>query len=341
MDKKRLEPSRWSQPVEGKALKAMPRAQVLHKRSKVERKRERTQLGTLQELVVQKGTYTRYLTAVSRFLEFLQMLGCGYPDSFTKLDLKVCEFIECLWHEGEPKAYASDTISGLGHFIPACKRFLVGSWRLHGSWSRAELPDRALPFTPLIAYGLAQLAFQKGWEDLCLLILLGFTLFARTGELFGARAGDFVFDTKMKKGVWSLPLTKSGQRAGIRESLTVEDPWLLVALKRYCANLHAGDTLRRVSSQLMRNRFKELLKQSELPEGLTLYSLRRGGATHAFRTSNNLSWVCLIGRWSHEKTARIYITDALAQLTDINLEPRVRTRLLALARQARPGFVFE
>eukprot|EP00435_Cladocopium_sp_Y103_P031880 s1016_g8.t1 len=212
---------------------------------------------------------------------------------------------------------------------------------LHGSWNRAELPDRALPFTPLIAYGLAQLAFEKGWEDLCLILLLGFTVFARTGELFSARAGDFVFDTKMKKGVWSLPLTKSGQRAGVRESLTIEDSWLLVALKRYCATLQPGDTLRRVSPQLMRTRFKELLQKSGLPDGFALYSLRRGGATHAFRRSNNLSWVCLVGRWSHEKTARIYITDALAQLTDITLESRVRARLYTLARKARPGYTFE
>ena len=104
-----------------KATVGVPRAQLVHRKLKSERKRERQKLGRLQELVVQKGTRTRYLTAVSRFLEFLQMQNYSYPCSFTKLDSKVCEFIEILWQEGEPKAYASDTISGLGHFIPACK----------------------------------------------------------------------------------------------------------------------------------------------------------------------------------------------------------------------------
>ena len=319
----------------------MPRAQLVQRKSKGERKRERKELGTLQQLVVQKSTFTRYLTAVSRFLDFLKMQGYPYPSGFAKLDLKVCEFIETLWQEGEPKAYASDTISGLGHFIPSCKRFLVGSWRLHGSWSRAELPDRALPFTPLMAYGLAQMAFNKGWKDLCMVILLGFTMFARTGELFQAKAGDFVFDHRLRKGVWSLPLTKSGQRAGVRESLTIEDQWLLVALKNYCKSLRPGDTLRKASPQLMRNRFKELLQEANLPPGFAFYSLRRGGATHAYRQSNNLSWVCLVGRWGHEKTARIYITDALAQLTDIGLSRPARQKLLRLAQQARPGYQFD
>lgn len=319
----------------------MPRAQLVHRQSKRERKVERQQLGTLQELVVQKGTYTRYLTAVSRFLDFLRCLGYSYPDTYSKLDLKVCEFIESLWHEGEPKAFASDTISGLGHFIPGCKRSLVGSWRLHGSWSRAELPDRALPLTPLMTYALAQMAFEHGWQDLCLLILLGFTVFARTGELFQAKAGDFILDKNLKRGVWSLPLTKSGQRAGTKESLTLEDGWLLTAIHRYCRHLHPGDCLRQCSPQLMRVRFKQLLKEAKLPDGFAFYSLRRGGATHAFRRTNNLSWVCMVGRWSHEKTARIYLTDALAQLTEINLSESTRRRLLGLAQRARPGFEFE
>lgn len=319
----------------------MPRAQLVHRQSKRERKRECQHLGSLQELVVQKGTYTRYLSAVSRFLTFLRDLGYGYPDSFTKLDSRVCEFIESLWHEGEPKGYASDTLSGLGHFIPACKRFLVGAWRLHGSWSRAELPERALPLTPLMSYALAQLAYNHGWQDLCILILLGFTMYARSGELFQAKAGDFVFDRQLRRGVWSLPLTKSGQRAGVRESLTIQDHWLLTALKRYCQHLAPGDTLRLCSPQLMRSRFKQLLEEAQLPEGFAFYSLRRGGATYAFRMTNSLSAVCLAGRWGHEKTARIYITDALAQLTDITLPPRVRSRLLQLARQARPDFLFD
>eukprot|EP00438_Fugacium_kawagutii_P008178 Skav214672 [mRNA] locus=scaffold923:465322:465903:+ [translate_table: standard] len=193
----------------------------------------------------------------------------------------------------------------------------------------------------MMAYALAQLAHEHGWNDLCILILLGFSVYARTGELFQARAGDFVFDQALKKGVWSLPLTKSGQRAGIRESITIQDHWLLVALQHYCNRLHPGDTLRTCSPQLMRQRYKQLLGEARLPEGFAFYSLRRGGATHAFRMTNSLSAVCLTGRWGHEKTARIYITDALAQLTDITLEPAVRRKLLQLAHRARPDFVFD
>ena len=291
--------------------------------------------------MVAPATHTRYFQAVSRFLEFLQLHEYCYPRSFSSLDSRVCEFIEYLWHNGEQKAFASDCLSGLGHFVPAAKKHLVGGWRLHGSWTRTELPARALPFTPVMVYAVAQKAFEHGWEDLCILVLLGFDRFARTGELFAAKKQDFVFNRSISKVVWSLPLAKSGQRVGAQESLVIEDVWLVKALSQYLKRFHNGDCLRQASPGVMRNRLKQILCELSFPDGFQWYSLRRGGATHLFRTSNNLPHVCMVGRWNCQKTARIYITDALAQLTEIVASPAVRHSWLTLARKARPQFTFD
>eukprot|EP00435_Cladocopium_sp_Y103_P006921 s1363_g2.t1 len=286
-------------PVVGPKGDAMPRQQVLGRRGRVERKRDRQALGSLKDLVVAKNTRDRYLEAVSRFLSFLQCHGFSYPTSFSALDGRVCEFIESLWQNGDPKSYASDCLSGLGHFVPQCKRNLVGAWRLHGSWTRAELPARALPFLPVMVYALAQCAFDNRWPDLALLLLLGFDTFARSGELFSAKKGDFTWNAAKTKAIWSLPLTKSGQRVGAQESLVIDDAWLVVALSNYLASLSPGDHLRTASPGLMRSRLKSLLSQLGLSEGYQWYSLRRGGATHAFRITNDLPRVCFIGRSSH------------------------------------------
>lgn len=187
----------------------MPRAQVLARRNTHQRKKDRQALGTLRDLVVHPQTQSRYFTAVSRFLQFLQMHAYSYPTSGSSLDTRVSEYIEYLWESGEQKAFASDCLSGLGHFIPSIKRSLVGSWRLHGSWSRAELPCRALPFTPVVLYALAQQAFVQGWPDISMLLMLGFDQFARTGELFAAVKQDFVFNSSKTKVVWTLPLSKA------------------------------------------------------------------------------------------------------------------------------------
>jgi hypothetical protein len=235
-------------------------------------------------------------------------MGMGIHKAFLLWTPRVCEFVEYLWHNGEPKAFASDCLSGIGHFIPAAKKHLVGGWRLHGSWTRAELPARAIRFTPVMVYALAQKAFEKGWEDLCVLMLLGFDRFARTGELFAAKKQDFVFNRSFSKVVWSLPLTKSGQRVGAQESLVIEDVWLVKALWSYLKNLQNGDTLRQFAPGVMRSRLKQLLVELSFPDGFQWYSLRRGGATQMFRSSNNLPHVCVFGRWNCQKTARIYVS---------------------------------
>ena len=63
---------------------AMPkRRQVLAKRTRDERQRDRQALGRLRTQVVSPKTEERYLTAVSRFLNFLISHGKPYPFKFS------------------------------------------------------------------------------------------------------------------------------------------------------------------------------------------------------------------------------------------------------------------
>ncbi|CAE8685015.1 unnamed protein product, partial [Polarella glacialis] len=172
-------------------------------------------------------------------------------------------YVEHLWEEGEPKCWAGDTLSGLGHFFPASKPYLNGSWRLHAAWGRAELPARAMPFTALIVYACAQLAFQWGWADTAVLLCLGFHRFPRSGELFSARVADFQFGPDCK-GVWALPLTKSGQGVGAKESVVIEDPWIGLLIRQYCRDLQPGDLLTKVSPGVQRVRLAQLLEKLKI-----------------------------------------------------------------------------
>ena len=283
-----------------------------------------------------KKTEQRYELNVNRFLEFLTRMHLEYPCTFVQLDEFVCEYICSLWDEGEPRGWAGDTLSGLGHFVPSCKHFLTGGWRLHGAWGRAELPARALPFTPLLVYALVQLAVQSSWVDTAVLLFLGFHVFPRSGELFQCVKGDFVLDADA--GVWNLHLTKSGQRVGAKESVCITDRWIVKLLANFLRKLSPGDKLSSVSPGVQRYRLCQLMKQMSVEGDFRWYSLRRGGATHSFRKSNSMSLVCQIGRWGNPHTARIYITDGLAQLTEVRMSKDQKTQLRRLAVQARPDF---
>ena len=119
----------------------------------------------------------------------------------------------------------------------------------------------------MIVYALAQRAFERDWSDIAVLLLLGFDRFARTGELFNAKRGDFHFDSSLRRVVWTLPLTKSGQRHGAQESLVVEDSWLVHALFNFMRSHAPGDHLRTISPEGMRHRLKQLFNDLQLPEG--------------------------------------------------------------------------
>ena len=262
----------------------------------------------------------------------------GIHKAFLLWTPRVCEFVEYLWHNGEPKAFASDCLSGIGHFIPAAKKHLVGGWRLHGSWTRAELPARAIRFTPVMVYALAQKAFEKGWEDLCVLMLLGFDRFARTAVNSLLRKSKTLFSIALFPRLFGLCPWQKVVIGWGRKS-----PWWS---RMFGWSKPFGPTLRTCKMAIlcgnlppgvMRSRLKQLLVELSFPDGFQWYSLRRGGATQMFRSSNNLPHVGVVGRWNCQKTARIYITDALAQLAEIAAPTPVRQSWLLLARKARPN----
>ena len=63
-------------------------------------------------------------------------------------------------------------------------------------------------------------------------------------------------------------------------------------------------------------------------DNLSVYSLRRGGATWSFLQHHSMELTLLKGRWQSAKTARIYLQDAIAGLSDLQMTPQLRSKLL-------------
>lgn len=311
--------------------------QVLARPTKEQRQAERKAIGSLKQAQVSKQTLGRYTIAVERFLSFLSSMSLPYPKTFARLDSVFAEFIESCWEQGDPKSYVGNALSGLIFFIPNAKGQMNESWRLHATWGRAEMPDRAPPMTLQVCYAFCWFFRSKGYLDSIVLFCLGFHTFARSGELFSAQKSHFAIDDRTGEGVWRLPLTKSGQRAGVEESITINDPWVGHLIKQYCSNLQPGDTLCQVSQSVQRARLSEAIDFFKLTIPFRWYSLRRGGATHEFRISANLPQVMIRGRWGSQRTARIYLTEGLARIQDLQISARTRATMRRLALEFRPG----
>ena len=304
-----------------------------------QRRQTRQLLGSLQDGLIHERTRKRYFAAVEHFTNFLAWTNLKHATTLDGLDALVSLFITDLWNNGESKGIANDIISGLGHYLPAAKKSVVGARRLLTGWGRLELPVRAPPLTPTFTYAIASYFKEKHWTDSLVLLLLRWETFARPGELFAARKRDFLLSSTRLQGTWVPPLSKSGQRHGAAESLTLSDPWVVVLVAAYLQRLGPDQLLSSCSHELHRQRLWKAVAALQLGADFRWYSVRRGAATAWFLKHNDMGTLTVKGRWSHLKTAKIYIEDAQAALRELSLPDRHLASLLARARALRPTFV--
>ena len=283
---------------------------------KLARKQARKGL-KLRHTIVNEKTESKYKGAVQTFFPWLTAMNIAWPNDRLSLDIIMQRYIEYAWEEGESKGYVGHAISGLTHFLPELKGFFKGSWRIYSAWSRIELPARAPPLPSAILFGLAGHAIKTGQLALGVCLLLFFHCFIRTGELLTATIDHLVVGTAA--GVLSLPCTKSGQRTGAMEAVSIDSAcvaaWASMwkTLRQQQAGRYAK--IWPGSSAGFRKAFNDLLKVFDLGEwGFKPYSCRRGGATYFFQQTGSMELTLARGRWSSSRGARIYLNDGLGSL---------------------------
>ena len=273
--------------------------------------------------------HKRYLAAASRILTFWQEAHSS-PQSWDDFDTHVCFWLEYVYAEGLPKGYASDGLAALQHFLPEVCGRLRHSWRLLKTWHKAEPPVRVLPISPVMIAGMAGLCVRLGWCRPAAALLLGFDCLLRPGELYQLRVKDITWAGG--KATLTLRHTKTGQRKGAEEMIFCESDLATRWLRLACLRLQPSDTLLDRSPTEFRALFFNLLDYLGIQGNLSMYSLRRGGATWHFMTVRSMEATLLRGRWQSSSTARIYLQDAAATLVDLQLSPTVTSQLHALAK---------
>ena len=244
-----------------------------------------------------------------------------------------------MWEEGDPKASASNLLAGMQHFFPSCRGHIPSAWHLLHAWSRAELPARAPPLTIEIVKGLDGLAIFQQRLDVSVCFLMAFHCFLRAGEVVNLKAADIVLDRARGRAVVNLGLTKGGIRRGAKESVTVRDAHLVEWISALLNRRLPGDSLLGCNAALFQKYVRDLCNFFQLQDfEFKPYSLRRGGATFRFRSTNNIHGVIHRGRWENSKTARTYATEGLSMLTEIALNPvQLRTLRESAAILVQPG----
>ena len=134
--------------------------------------------------------------------------------------------------------------------------------------------------------------------------------------------------------VLNLGMTKSAKRRGAPESVNCSCRLVCKFVAYAIQGFTPGDFIFDGSGPAFRQKFDRLLRELKLENaGYRPYSLRRGGATAAFR--GGLTWqaVAKVGRWSLLATLRIYVTEALVELQRLRTLARVWKAILAEAAE--------
>ena len=252
-----------------------------------------------------------------------------FAADYDTLDLQLCDYVEALWEEGEPRSLAGDTLSGVSHLLRTRRQF-PGAWALLTVWQRLELPARAAPMTPQVVLAVANVFLQAQRLDLVAVTVLMFHCALRVAEALNVHSSHLTF-VAAGHGVVALPLTKMGQRRGAQEQVTIDDP-----VATFWVSLRAGQVpegqLTNVSTAQYRTCLQKALAQLHLAEhGFRPYSLRRGGATWDFMQHQDLKRTMHRGHWRDLKTAQIYITEGAAIAAQQHFPAVTKTALQAQA----------
>ena len=290
--------------------------------TKDSRKRERQKIGPLKHQVIAAKTEERYEKCFAAFLRFHRLQKNFALPAFEVFDDMVAEFVEALWDEGEPKSQANYTLAAIQFYKPQAKHHLPWSWRLVKVWNTLELPQRATPLSPDLLMAFCGQAFRWEQYDFGWLLVLGFTLFLRTGELLNIRVQDVV--VTRATGILFLPPSKSGKRNLLPlERIEITEKSTLQAFRALMKNKAQGDFLWAETRYQFMSLWHSIVSALRL-DGLHYfpYSLRRGGATSAYRAGSTLDQLVTKGRWAHVQTARLYLDTGLQALASISLPPQ-------------------
>ena len=258
-------------------------------------------------------TRSRYFSAVQRLL---QALPCNQL-----LDTEVASWVQEQYEEGESITLISDALCGLQHYCSGLKGSLTQSWRLFKIWRKAEKPRQAPPLPFQFLQALVNRCLELERLDMATCLQVAFFGMLRTGELLSLTTQQILLGRDDL--VIRLGLTKTGLRQAVDENVLVTDPRTHLICKAFL-DISRGRDSRLVwnwGAPAFSQLFASLIQYFQLSPAFKPYSLRRGGATHDFRTHGLMEHTLLRGRWATTTAARQYVQEGLSALTEIKITP--------------------
>ena len=281
---------------------------------------------SLRFVGLKPSTLKSYRRALHFFFQWLDHENLRMPSRFTELDARLAQYLEHLWLDDFNITYAGHTLSALRRFHPQSRYRVPLARQYFSNWKSVHCSQPAVPMPALVAFAIAGVAWKLRDFRFAATVLLGFAAFLRTGEMVSLTSEDIAIDLQASRIILALPATKTSKQA--TESVEIVDDCLCPLVHSVCRQAMPCSF-----SGLTANQFRQRLKMYCRFFGLSAfnfsaYSLRRGGASHAFATGVHFDELLLRGRWQSVKTARIYLDSGRASLVRMAFTAQEEAHLL-------------
>ncbi|CAK0855226.1 unnamed protein product [Prorocentrum cordatum] len=242
------------------------------------------------------------------------------PKSVRDVDQGVALHIEHAWRAGGSLLAVNSVLAAVPLFSPSLSGKLKQSWKLQKTWLKLEPNARAMPMPPLLALAFAGAFCWWGLPRVGALLAVGYAGMLRSGEMLQLRRKDIRIFQRRMSAIVALRNTKTGQRDGRLELVMIRSRVAVKLLVQHVQQLPPDELILNTE----RGEFTRLFRRAVVALGLTdervtLYSFRRGGATHDFLEHGSLELTLLRGRWASARSARVYVQDAVAALAELQL----------------------
>ena len=257
-------------------------------------------------------------------------------------DRVLADYGQCLWEQGRSLLDFAETINAVVDAEKSFKGMLPRAWDAAWVW-RALMPaSNRVPMPERVMLAMVTVACEWGMPNVALLIAVGFMGLLRVHELRWLRYESFATPQRMFTLDATMFVTiqkpKMRRLTARRSYVRVDDPGVisfaegLAAVFPPAAFVYYGTyaQLRAVFLALC----SELGVPGGAPDGLSLGSLRPGGATWLYRATDSSEAVRFRGRWSSARMLEVYIQEVGAASVLPRVAPSARDRIAALAAAA-------
>eukprot|EP00438_Fugacium_kawagutii_P019039 Skav208706 [mRNA] locus=scaffold42:536207:536815:+ [translate_table: standard] len=164
------------------------------------------------------------------------------------------------------------------------------------------------------------------------LTLVGFAAFLRTGEITHLEVSHVQVNEQNGHIFLALPATKTSKSRF--ESVVIHDQ-LLASLVREVLDSSCTPLLFNGTPNQFRQQLQLYLNFLHLADlNFTGYSLRRGGASHAFANGQTFDQLLVRGRWQSVKTARQYLDSGRAELIQLQFSDAAHAAISSFQGEA-------